>query len=99
MLTWWLLPAIGVVSMVVAIVTYGRSRFTLLALTLVAAAQVLVWALQRRSGLTAAIIPTDLPAGFDRFVTAAALLGSLAVGVATLARLFAAPKDRSATTA
>lgn len=91
MLTWWLLPAIGVASIVAAIVTYGRSRFTLLALTLVAAAQVLIWGLQRRSGLTAAIIPTDLPDDVDRFVTAAALAGALAIGTATIARLFAAP--------
>lgn len=95
LVTWWLLPAIGVASVVGAIVTYGRSRFTLLALTLVAAAQVLVWSFQRRAGLTAAIVPTDLPAGLDRFVTAATLIGSLAIAVATVGRLFSPPDERS----
>lgn len=90
LLTWWLLPALGVACMVAAIVTYGRSRFTLLALTLLAAAQVVVWAFQRRAGLTAAVLPTDLPGGLDRFVTAAAMTGAAAIGVATLSRLFAA---------
>lgn len=89
--TWWVLPAIGVACLVAAIATYGRSRFNLLALTLLAATPVFVWAFQRRSGLTAAIIPTDLPAPLDRFVTAAALTGALAVGVATLVRLFGRP--------
>lgn len=91
LVTWWLLPAIGVGCLAAAIATYGRSRFTLLALTLLAAVPVVVWAFQRRAGLTAAIIPTDLPAGLDRFVTAAALAGSGAIAVATLSRLFAAP--------
>lgn len=95
LLTWWLLPAIGVTAIVAAIVTYGRSRFTLLALTLLAAAQVAVWAFQRRAGLTAAIIPTDLAPGLDRFVTAAALAGSLAIAVATVGRLFSSPDERS----
>lgn len=86
---WWVLPAVGVVCVVAAIVTYGRSRFALLGLTAVAAAQVLVWALERRTGLTRAVLPTDLPAGLDRFVTAAALSGALVVLVATVTRLFA----------
>lgn len=88
---WWLLPAIAVVAIIVAIATYGRSRFALLGLTALAAAQTLVWAFQRRSGLTRAILPTDLPAGFDRFVTASVLAGSLAVLIATLRQLFTAP--------
>jgi hypothetical protein len=89
--SWWLLPAIAVVAIVIAVATYGRSRFVLSGLTAVAAAQALVWAVQRRAGLTRAILPTDLPPGFDRFVTAAVLAGSLAILVATLRQLFVAP--------
>jgi hypothetical protein len=91
LLAWWLLPAIAVVAIAIAIATYGRSRFALLGLTAVAAAQGLVWAFQRRAGLTRAILPTELPGGFDRFVTAAVLAGSSVVLAATLRRLFAAP--------
>lgn len=91
LLTWWLLPAITAGSIVAAIVTYGRSRLLLLGLTAVAAAQLLMWAVQRRDGLTRAILPTDLPAGFDRFVTAGALAGSLVVLIATIVRLFGRP--------
>lgn len=91
LLTWWLLPAVAVVAICIAIATYGRSRFALLGLTAIAAAQVLVWGFRRRSGLSRAILPTELPAGFDRFVTAAALAGSAVILVATIRRLFAAP--------
>ena len=95
MLAWWLLPAIAVAAVAVAIATYGRSRFALLGLIALAAAQTLVWAFQRRSGLTRAILPTDLPADFDRFATAAVLVGSLAVLAATLRQLFTAPPSAS----
>jgi hypothetical protein len=91
LLTWWLLPAMAVVAIGIAIATYGRSRLALLGLTAVAAAQVLVWAFQRRTGLFRAILPTDLPAGVDRFVTAAVLAGSLTVLAATLRRAFLPP--------
>lgn len=91
LVTWWLLPAVAVGALVVAIATYGRSRTALLGLNALAAAQVLVWAFQRRAGLTRAILPTDLPAGFDRFVTAAALAGSLVVAVASVRLLLASP--------
>ena len=91
LVTWWLLPAVAVAAIVIAIATYGRSRFALLGLTAIAAAQVLVWAYGRRNGLTRAVLPTDLPAGFDRFVTAAALAGSVVVLAATLRRLFTTP--------
>ncbi|MFP5489399.1 MAG: hypothetical protein ACLGHQ_13975 [Acidimicrobiia bacterium] len=89
--TWWLLPAVALASVVGAIVTYGRSRFALLGLTAVAAAQLLVWAVERRHGLTRAVLPTDLPAGLDRFVSVAALTGALVVLIATGVRLFARP--------
>lgn len=88
MLTWWLLPAIAVAALVVAVAGYGRSRFVADGLIALTAAQALVWAFQRRSGLTRAILPTDLPAGLDRFVTAAVLVGGVVVLVSTIRRLF-----------
>lgn len=90
-ITWWLLPAVAVAAIVGAVATYGRSRLALMGLTAVAALQALVWAFQRRTGLTRAVLPTDLPAGFDRFVTAAVLAGSLAILVAAIRRLFEPP--------
>ena len=91
LITWWLLPAIAVAAIVVAVATYGQSRLALMGLTAVAALQALVWAFQRRTGLSRAVLPTDLPAGFDRFVTAAVLAGSLAILVAAIRRLFETP--------
>lgn len=88
MLTWWLLPAIAVAALVAAAAGYGRSWFVGAGLTALAAAQTLVWAFGRRAGLTRAILPTDLPAGLDRFVTAAVLVGGAVVLVATVRRLF-----------
>lgn len=93
MATWWLLPMITLVGVAVAIATYGRSRFLLMALIALGAAQLAVWAFARRAVLSRPVLPTDLPAGFDRFVTASAL----AVGVVTLLGalrwLFASPTD------
>lgn len=87
--SWWLLPAMGVVALMVAIATYGRSRLALHGLTLLAALQVGLWAIRRRSGLTSAVLPTDLTAGFDRFVTAVAITASVVVTVAALRALLA----------
>lgn len=95
LLAWWLLPAIAVVAVVVAIATFGRSRFLLLGLTALAAAQTLTWALQRRTGLSRAIVPTDLPADLDRFITSSVLAASFIVAAATLRRLFATPAPNS----
>lgn len=95
LLAWWLLPAIAVVAVVAAIATYGRSRFLLLGLTALAAAQTLTWALQRRTGLARAIVPTDLPADLDRFITSSVLAASFVVAAATLRRLFATPAPSS----
>lgn len=93
LLTWWMLPALAVIALLVAIATYGRSRLALLGLTALAAAQALLWALQRRTGLTRPVLPTDLPAGLDRFVTAVVLAGSATILAATLWRLLVTPVD------
>lgn len=94
--TWWLLPALAVVCIVVAIITYGRSRLMLLGLTVLAAIQVGLWAFRRRAGLSKPVLPTDLPAGFDRFVTAAAITCSVVVVVVGLREMFRMPDAASA---
>ncbi len=90
-LTWWLLPALAVVCIIVAMVTYGVSRLMLLGLTVLAAVQVGLWAFRRRAGLSKPVLPTDLPAGFDRFVTAAALTSSVVAIAVGLREMFRSP--------
>lgn len=89
--TWWILPAIAVVAICAAVATYGRSRFALLGLTTFAALQLVLWAFLRRTGLSRAVLPTDLPFGVDRFVTAATLVGGAVLLVGSLRALFTAP--------
>jgi hypothetical protein len=74
--------------MIVTILTYGRSAMLQSALALLAGVQLLLWAYTRRSTLTKAVLPTDLPFWLDRMVTAAALTGGIALVVVTLVALF-----------
>ena len=61
---------------------------------LVAGAQLVVWGLVKRDGLTAALIPTDAPAWLDRLATAWALTGGAALTALALWALFAEPATR-----
>jgi hypothetical protein len=63
------------------------SSFTVRALTLVAAVQVLVWTGVRRSVLTHAILPTSAPFWLDRVLTAAAGAVALVVAAASVLSL------------
>ena len=74
--TWWLLPALALACGLATIALYGRSRIVEIGLLMVASVQLGIWALLRRSGLTAAVLPTDLAFWFDRAVTAAVLLAA-----------------------
>jgi hypothetical protein len=81
--TWWLLPLVGTVLAATGSVSPPPWRSALVA---VGAAQLGLWGLGRRSGLFAAILPTDAPFWLDRAVSAAALVGGLgAAAVATVA--------------
>ena len=92
LLTWWVLPAISLACAIATVLLYGRSVLVQHALVGLAGAQLLVWAFARRSGLSKAVLPTDLGFGFDRFVTAAALTGGAALlVVAVRALLFPPP--------
>lgn len=55
--------------------------------TLVGAAQLLVWGLERRLGLTRAVLATDLPFWLDRAVTGAALSTGVVAIAVTIAGL------------
>lgn len=73
---WWIAPAVALgAAAIAAVVRRTRPRevtFTLGAVT-ISAVQLLVWGLERRSGLTRAILPTDAPFWLDRTISAAAL--------------------------
>ena len=88
LLAWWLLPSIALVCTVGTILIYGRWPLLQSALAMMAGLQLALWAYTRRSTLTRAVLPTDLPFWLDRMVTAAALVGGAAILVVTLLALF-----------
>ncbi len=80
--TWWLLPLVAVLAAVSAMFSTRSSRLSAGAGLAIAGSQLLLWALQRRSGLWTAILPTHAPWWLDRAVTAAAFpIGALAFGL------------------
>ena len=87
---WWSFPALAVVLALGALV--WRRGGALSRRSVVASAAVLVtaWGLLRVDGLFRAVLPTDLPFWFDRFTTAAAIVGGLTLIVAALAPVVAA---------
>jgi hypothetical protein len=88
-ITAWLIPATALAAAVAGKVLARRAGAAVYA----AGARVLVgvelalWAFTRRSGLTAAILPTDLPFWLDRAVTAAAGVFGLLLAAAALVPL------------
>lgn len=93
--TWWLLPAIAAACVVVTIAIYGRSYLLERALVALAGALLVVWAWQRRDGLTRAILPTDLAFWFDRLVTSASLVGGALIASMSVWAMFSPPPSRS----
>jgi hypothetical protein len=91
LVTWWLLPAIAVGCLAATIAMYGRSVLVERALVALAGAQLFVWGLERRSGLSKALLPTDLPFWLDRVVTAAALTGGAAVALSAIRSMLRPP--------
>ena len=76
-LTWWALPATALVAVAVAAVSCRRSVFIATAAVVVAAVQIVVWAVGRIDALSAALIPTVLPAGLDRGLTVMAVITAM----------------------
>jgi len=97
LVTWWLLPAIALTCMIVTILTYGRSVLLENALTALAGMQLTIWAFGRRSTLTRAVLPTDLPFWLDRVVTGAALAGGATFTVLAVWELLRTPAGAAAT--
>lgn len=93
LLTWWLLPALALACGVVIIAIYGWNRLVEHALLALAGLQLVLWAYRRRSGLTHAIVPTDLPFWFDRTMTAIALSGGATIAVVAVGAMLTVSSD------
>ena len=82
---WWLLPVLAV--------AFGAAAWVLgptpggHAAAAIAGLELAVWALDRRTGLTRAVLPTDAPYWLDRAVTAGAFVVGVAAAVAAIVAL------------
>jgi hypothetical protein len=93
-LTWWLLPTIAAACLLLSLVAELIDQpFLARGAMVLVGVELFVWALVKRDGLTAALIPTDAPAWFDRLATAAALVGGAGIAAVTLVALFANPQQ------
>lgn len=77
---WWLLPAVAVVSGVIAIPLGGS--VVSYSLVLLGGIELALWVFMRRDSLTRSVLPTEAPFWLDRAVTGGA---AVAAGVAILA--------------
>jgi len=94
---WIALPLIALLSAAVGVVLALRGmRFAADAAMLLVGVELAVWGFVKRDGLTAAIVPTDAPFWLDRFATASALVGGVAIVAIALWWLFAIPAAGSA---
>ncbi len=91
LMTWWLLPTLALMCLLATIATHGRGTLLRSGLVLLAGVQLTLWAITRRTTLTKAVLPTDLPFWFDRTITAAVLTGGAALIVTALIALFRPP--------
>lgn len=93
-LTWWLLPSIAAMCLVVGLIADLVERpFAAQGAMLLVGVELLVWGLVKRDGLGAALIPTDAPGWFDRLATTAGLVGGAGIAAVTLVLLFTAPRN------
>lgn len=82
---WWVLPAIAAFSLLVGLAAEWRSaRFVADGALLFVGVELAIWGFAKRSGLSAAIIPTGAPEWFDRFTTSMALLAGVGFGALAL---------------
>jgi hypothetical protein len=86
---WWLLPAIAVVSSVLALVVPQRTASA--ALSTLAALELIMWTYLRRDVAFRATIPTDAPFWFDRGVMAFTAAVAVVVAVTEVAALLRPP--------
>ncbi len=88
----WMLPATASVACLVAVGAMRRRppmAFVASGALLVAATELVVWAVRRRSGLWRAVLPTDAPAWLDRGATAFVLVAAVGVAWCAVAWLVA----------
>ncbi len=79
-LIWIVLPSIALLCVGAGLALAWRGqRFAADAALLLVGVELAVWGFAKRDGFSAAIIPTDAPFWLDRFTTAAALLGGVAL--------------------
>jgi hypothetical protein len=86
---WWLLPAVAVVSGLIA-VPLGRSVASF-SLVLLGGIELALWVFMRRDGLTRSLLPTDAPFWLDRAVTAGAAVAAAAAILAAVVGMFRLP--------
>jgi len=92
---WIVLPIIAVLSAAVAVVLERRGmQFAADAAVLLVGVELAVWGFVKRDGLSAAIIPTDAPFWLDRFATAFASAGGVAIAALALWWLFVVPASK-----
>jgi len=100
---WWLMPSLAVVACSTAVIIdrwVESLRFWAPGLLAIGAVQLMIWGLERRSGLWRAILPTPLPFWIDRAMTATALGAAgaaIVVAVAHYVALLSGSKVRPAT--
>jgi len=100
---WWFMPTLATLAAVAALAVdrwLPAHRFWAPGLMGIAAAQLLVWGLERRTGLVRAILPTPLAHPLDRVITATAIsaaITTLVVTGAVYSRLLSASTARTAT--
>jgi len=94
---WIVLPIIAVLSAAAGVVLAERGmQFAADAALLLVGVELAVWGFVKRDGLSAAIIPTDAPFWLDRFATAFALAGGVAIAALAMWWLFAVPASKVA---
>lgn len=96
---WVLLALVAVLSaMAVWLAAVRGWGFAADAAMLLVGVELAIWGFTKRDGLSAAILPTDAPFWLDRFTTAGAIAGGVAVTALALWGLFAAGTSASSTT-
>jgi hypothetical protein len=96
LVTWWLMPALSLAAALAVIAVYGRSIWVESGLIAFSALQLVVWGWLRRDHLTAAYVPTTLPQGLDRAITAAVVAGAVVVLIGTARAVWRLTQSRAA---
>jgi hypothetical protein len=86
-LVWWALPVVAVVFGISGLLA-RRSAFWRAGCTIVAGAELALWGLWKRNGLSAALVPGDAPDWFDRFSVTLAISGGVGLAVVAAATLW-----------